>query len=156
MLEETYSKETIAKLVDRKALTILDSNMGQLVCLGSRGRIKVGLSPNYLSPPDIAEEHVVRRRVREQLEQDNWQYLGLTHRTTMMFKDTDNKTAYVLASKRGYKARSVRHILKERVNHILKGGYYLIIIPNPHYLAKMVSKNSGLQVGKLDLNDDAN
>ena len=151
ILQETYGKETMDQLINQKDLTILQSNMGELVCLGYQGRKKVGLRPNYLSPPDVAEEHVVRRQVREWLEQKNWQYLGITHRTTMMFKDVDNRNAYVLASKRGYTARSVRRILTERVNHILTGGYYLIFVPYPHYLRKMVAKHSALQVGKLEI-----
>lgn len=123
--------------------------MGKLICLGNKGREKVSLAPNYLPPPDVAEDHVVRRRVKEQLETENWQFLGFTHRTTMMFKDATGKTAYVLASKKGYTARSIRRVLKERVNHILTGGYYVVIVPEPHYLVKLAAKNSALKVGRL-------
>lgn len=110
-LHQDYGQEIVQELLTNQYLAEIPSPLGKLLLLGPKGRCSLGLAPFYKSPPESAASQVIRRRVKESLEQQGWIYQTKLNQNLLVFQDLEAKTVYVAARYHDYSARSVRRIL---------------------------------------------
>ena len=151
-LYRQYGQASIDNLLENKVLAQIPTPLDKLFLLGPEGRKALGLSPFYLSPPEAAATQLIRRRVKEKLELENWHYQGRPSRNFMLFVTNDGSKAYVLAHYGDYTARSVRRVIASVSSKLIKEGAVLLVwTKNTHRLLHLEKKtNSLLTVRKLD------
>ena len=144
-LYERWGRGTIHYLLDEKYLTQIPTPLGELFLLGPEGRRALGLSPFYLSPPEAAATQLIRRRVKERLETEGWQYLGQPSRNLLLFVTNEGNRAYVLARYGDYTARSVRRVLASVSSRLIREGSILLVWTRQHHkLLQLEKKTNGL------------
>jgi len=84
-LLKSLPRDRLKDLFEAEVLRRQETPVGKGVVLGPQGRRALGLSPHYLSPPEVAATRIVRRRLRERLEADGYIYLGMQGQTLVIF-----------------------------------------------------------------------
>lgn len=144
-LYERYGQQRISALLEHNYLAWVPTPMGELILLGPQGRLALNLSPFYKSPPEAAATQLVRRRVKERLESEGWQYQGRPSRNLMLFVASEGKKAYVLARYGDYTARSVRRVLASVSSRLIaEGGVLLVWTRRKHQLLQLERRTNGL------------
>jgi hypothetical protein len=86
----------LARLINDKILASLETPLGLVVVLGSKGRNMIGKVGTYKMDPNAAASSVLRRLVREQLENDQWEFLAYVDpRQTLMYFQSDDHSLIV-------------------------------------------------------------
>ncbi|MCA9840175.1 MAG: hypothetical protein KC422_24910 [Trueperaceae bacterium] len=136
--QDSLGIQHLDHLLREQFLTDIPSPLGKLYLLGPKGREHLGLSPFYKSPPEAAASQVIRRRVKEILEREGWDYKGKTRYSLYRFQDQQGKLIYSAARYRDYSARSIRRILASmKPDFIHESSHLLVWAKKPHYLAPL-------------------
>lgn len=137
-LQGILGEDTFGELLEQKYLSIIPSPIGNLAILGSNGRRQLGLSPFYKSPPETAVSQVLRRRIKDQLEQQGWQFQKKAAQNLHLYEKKNNQLVYSAAKYKGYNARSIRRILTSMRAHLIHEKSILLIwVKHPHHLAPL-------------------
>lgn len=144
-LEVRLGREVFQQLLARGVLVQLPSTpAGSLVILGPKGRVALGLSPNYRSPPAMAADQYQRRRCVHMLTSRGWSYDGKTQNLARL-RDPSGRPAYMLARWRPTTVRSVRRIL-HRIKRTLitQDARLLVHTHRPHHFTTLIKQSAGL------------
>lgn len=140
-----HGQAQVDHLLAKRYLAQIPTPLGELLLLGPEGRKALGLSPFYLSPPEAAATQLIRRRVKEKLELENWHYQGKPSRNLMLFFTEEGEKAYVLARYGDYTARSVRRVLASVSPKLIKEGAVLLVwSKQSHRLLHLEKRTNGL------------
>jgi hypothetical protein len=132
-------------LLEQGALQQQDTPAGPALLLGPRGRHTLGLAPHYTSPPDVAANQMMRRRLREYLEAQGYRSLGKHGRNLLILRAPDQQIVYLLGQWHPPKARSVRRVLMRLRTHLLQERATLLVAtPKPHTLRRLEARSGGL------------
>ena len=96
--------------VAEKLLMSITTAEGDCVYLNYKARKLLGLAPNHVPPPWVAQTHLYRRSVIQRLETENYQLLGWFSKSLLHFSG-HQENLLVAAKHDGYSARSVRRLL---------------------------------------------
>lgn len=132
-LLQALPQDQLEELLEEKLLRRHETPAGEGIVLGPQGRRALGLSPHYLSPPDVAATQILRRRVREKLEADGYRYLGTQGRTLLIFRSPRGRRVYLMAQWHPYRARSVGRVLERVHVQLLREGAILLIATRQPY-----------------------
>lgn len=144
-LQQILPRDQLEELLEEKTLRRHATPAGEGIVLGPQGRRALGLSPHYLSPPDVAATQILRRRLREKLEADGYRYLGTQGRTLLVFRSSRGRRAYLMAQWHPYRARSVsRTLARIRVQLLCEGAVLLVATKQPYYLRHLQEASGGL------------
>jgi len=116
----TYGADTEAALkkryghiyheaIGQKLLMRITTAEGDCVYLNYKARKALGLAPNHVPPPWVAQTHLYRRSVIQRLETENYQLLGWFSKSLLHFS-RHQEELLVAAKHDGYSARSVRRL----------------------------------------------
>ena len=146
-IEAKLGKQVSASLLEQRYIRQLEATpAGTLVMLGPKGRRLYGLSPNYLSPPEVAADQYLRRRCVAALKSKGWDYKGQVQnlRNVLELQHTDGRRAYLFARWRRPSARSVRRVLETLYKPIFIGGAVLLVRTDlPHTLTRLSESCGG-------------
>ena len=148
-LEAKLGKASLDQLLEEQYLRVLKATpVGALVMLGPVGRQTLGLSPNYLNPPEteIAADQYLRRRCVAALRSKGWKYSckvqGLRH--VIELEHRDGRHAYLYARWKRISARSVRRVLEKLHRSLQKENVVLIVrTDRPHTLKWLMKQYPG-------------
>ena len=145
-LEAKLGKELLADLLEARYLTLKATPAGSLITLGPAGRQTFGLSPNYLSPPEVMADQYLRRRCIAALRAKGWTYLGQASNTRHIIKLTNpnGSMAYLFARWKRVSARSARRVFDRLCEHLVKEDAVLLVhTDRPHTLAGLIQSGCG-------------
>jgi len=100
----TYDEAVVQKLL----MKIVTAE-GDCVYLNYKARKLLGLAPNHVPPPWVAQTHLYRRSVIQRLKTENYQLVGWFSKSLLHFR-RDQEELLVAAKHDGYSARSVRRL----------------------------------------------
>lgn len=144
-LYERHGALCIEKALESGYLAWVPTPLGELILLGPQGRRTLNLSPFYKSPPEAAATQLVQRRVKEELEAQDWLCQGKFARNLLSFVTNEGKMAFVLARYRDYTARSVRRVLDKHKGRLISESAVLVVATRyPYRLRKLVEKHPSL------------
>lgn len=151
-LEAKLGNLALEWLTNEKYVRRLEATpAGTLVLLGPRGRQVCGLSPNYLSPPDIAADQYLRRRCLAALRSRGWTYKARVKqlKNVLELEHRDGRRAYLFARWKRPSARSVRRVLTVLRGSLVKGNAVLLVRTDLPHTLRHLSDISGGKVKSM-------
>lgn len=115
-------------LLSQRYLTTLDSPLGTLVSVGSRGRKALGVYDHSSLIPNTAAGQVMRRRVREKLEAQGWTYLKKEGRFLISLRSPEGKKRYLLCGYGKYSSRTVRRNFSKLGERLVEEDALLMVV----------------------------
>ncbi len=115
-------------LLNQRYLTTLDSPLGTLVSIGSRGRRALGVCQCPPLTPNTAAGQVMRRRVREKLEAQGWTYLKKEGRFLISLRSPEGKKRYLLCGYGKYDSRTVRRNFSKLEEWLVEEDAVLMVV----------------------------
>ena len=145
-LEAKLGKERLKSLLEGRYLTLQATPAGSLITLGPAGRQTFGLSPNYLSPPEVMADQYLRRRCVAALQTKGWTYTGRVSGTRHVIKlqRPNGRVAYLFARWKRVSARSARRVFDRLREFLIREDAVLLIhTDRPHTLAGLTQSSCG-------------
>jgi len=152
----TYGADTQSALVKRygddftnaraeKLLKSITTTKGECFYLNYKGRKVLGLAPNHIPPPWVAETHLYRRSVIKQLQAEGYKLNGWYGRNLLHF--SKNQIDLLIAAKHdGYSAKGIRRIMRKLKQGNQTGFKLVIFTPYINRLRPLAQKHHMLDV----------
>ena len=135
----------LESLLAERYLTTLESPLGTTVVLAARGRVAVSNRRHALPTPENAAGQVMRRRAREMLEVEGWQYLQKEGRFLISLRSCEGVKHYLLCGYGRYGARTVRRNFANLLECLVKEQAILLVVSDkPKELMGLEGQKLGL------------
>jgi hypothetical protein len=141
----------LAELLEQKILRDLDTPVGLVVVLGSRGRTLAGKDSAYRPDPNAAASSVLRRRVRARLETDGWNFTDyIDHRRGLLRLQRRNETLLVSCAYPDLSPQTLEHYVTKYLT-VSTNSRFLFTALEPEPYKKILKKHSQLALLELTL-----
>jgi len=129
--------------VAEKLLMRIATAEGECFYLNYKARKILGLAPNHVPPPWVAQTHLYRRSVIKKLKAEGYELQGWFSKSLLHFSQ-QQKELIVAAKHDGYSSRSIRRILRKLRQSSQLQPKLVVFTPNPNRLRDLAKKHQDL------------
>lgn len=143
-LQERYG-DSFSQALEQQLLLPITTVHAECFFLSYKGRKLIGLAPNHLPPPWVAETHLYRRTVIDRLITEGYELQGWYSKSLLGFSKA--QVPIVVAAKHdGYSAKGVRRIFRKLKQSAQLHPKLFIFTPYINRLAPLAQKHQHLDV----------
>lgn len=118
---------------------------GVAYVLSPQAKRWLGVRSSWITRPELAARQVLHRRIVGVLEQWGWYQVRGGVLPYLCYRRPDGRPTYVVASRRGLSARTVRRMLDRcRAPLLREGAVLLVISPDCRWLKSLAMRSNGL------------